>query len=145
PVDPRLLGEVLPAFTKRLGNAASRNLGRVSAAGCGVGDARLRIPARVGAGPDEIIFTSGATENDNLAIKGIAGQYRHKGNHVVTAVTEHKAVLDSCKRLEKEGYEVTYLPVRSDGLIDIDGLDRAITDGTILVSIMAANNETGVL
>ncbi len=145
PVDPRVLEEMLPFFTKRFGNAASRNHEFGWTADEAVEDGRRRIADLIGAAPDEIIFTSGATESDNLAIKGIAGQYRHKGNHVVTAVTEHKAVLDSCKRLEEEGYEVTYLPVRSDGLIDIDGLDRAITDGTILVSIMAANNETGVL
>src|SRR6202030_2665810 len=93
----------------------------------------------------EIIFTSGATESDNLAIKGVAEMYREKGNHIITAVTEHKAVLDTCKHLEKFGFRVTYLPVQKDGLVDLDDLKRAIDDKTILVSIMAANNEIGVL
>src|SRR5437868_4391676 len=145
PVDPRVLEEMLPFFTDRFGNAASRNHEFGWTADEAVQESRRRIAELIGAAPNEIIFTSGATESDNLAIKGVAGQYRRKGNHILTAVTEHKAVLDSCKHLEKEGYEVTYLPVRSDGLIEINELERAITDGTILVSIMAANNETGVL
>jgi cysteine desulfurase len=99
----------------------------------------------IGASAKEIVFTSGATESDNLAIKGVAWMYREKGNHLITAVTEHKAVLDSCKHLEKDGFEVTYLPVRKDGLIDIDRLKDAITDRTTLISIMAANNEVGVV
>src|SRR5256885_14543833 len=125
PVDPRVLEEMLPFFTERFGNAASRNHEFGWTADQAVQDGRRRIADLIGAAPDEIIFTSGATESDNLAIKGVAGQYRQKGNHVVTAVTEHKAVLDSCNHLGKEGYEVTYLPVRGDGLIDIDLLDRA--------------------
>ena len=99
----------------------------------------------IGATAKEIVFTSGATESDNLAIKGVAEMYREKGNHIITQVTEHKAVLDTCKRLEKYGYRVTYLPVQKDGLIDLDDLKRAIDDKTILVTIMAANNEIGVL
>src|SRR5438105_1010298 len=145
PVHPRVLEEMLPFFTDRFGNAASRNHQFGWTADEAVQEGRRRIAELIGAAPDEIIFTSGATESDNLAIKGVAGQYRHKGNHLVTAVTEHKAVLDSCKHLEKEGYEVTYLPVRNDGLIEINELERALTNRTILVSIMAANNETGVL
>ena len=107
--------------------------------------AREQIAKLIGATPKEIIFTSGATESNNLAIKGIAEMYRERGNHIITQVTEHKAVLDTCKRLEKYGYRVTYLPVKADGLIDIEDLKRAIDDKTILVSIMAANNEIGVL
>ena len=107
--------------------------------------ARERIAKLIGATTKEIIFTSGATESDNLAIKGVAEMYREKGNHIITAVTEHKAVLDTCKRLEKYGYRVTYLPVQKDGLIDLDDLKRAMDDKTILVTIMAANNEIGVL
>ena len=107
--------------------------------------ARERIAKLIGATTKEIIFTSGATESDNLAIKGVAEMYREKGNHIITAVTEHKAVLDTCKRLEKYGYRVTYMPVQKDGLIDLDDLKRAMDDKTILVTIMAANNEIGVM
>ena len=107
--------------------------------------AREQIARLIGATAKEIIFTSGATESNNLAIKGIAEMYRERGNHIITQVTEHKAVLDTCKRLEKYGYRVTYLPVKADGLIDLDDLARAMDDKTILVSIMAANNEIGVL
>jgi cysteine desulfurase len=107
--------------------------------------ARERVAKLVGATTKEIIFTSGATESDNLAIKGVAEMYREKGNHIITQVTEHKAVLDTCKKLEKQGYRVTYLPVQADGLIDIEDLKRAMDDKTILVSIMYANNEIGVL
>jgi cysteine desulfurase len=110
-----------------------------------VENARDRIAKLIGANAKEIIFTSGATESDNLAIKGVADMYREKGNHIITAVTEHKAVLDTCKRLEKHGYRVTYLPVQKDGLIDLDDLKRSMDDQTILVTIMAANNEIGVL
>ncbi len=111
----------------------------------GVETARAQIAKLIGATTKEIIFTSGATESDNLAIKGVAEMYREKGNHIITAVTEHKAVLDTCKRLEKYGYRVTYLPVMKDGLIDLDDLKRAMDDKTILVTIMAANNEIGVI
>ncbi len=136
---------MLPYFMDKFGNAASRNQAFGWAAEEGIETARERIARLIGATPKEIIFTSGATESDNLAIKGVAEMYREKGNHIITAVTEHKAVLDTCKRLEKYGYRVTYLPVQKDGLIDLDDLQRAMDDKTILVTIMAANNEIGVL
>ena len=145
PMDPRVLEEMLPYFMEKFGNAASRNHAFGWAAEEGVEIARERIAKLVGATTKEIIFTSGATESDNLAIKGVAEMYKEKGNHIITAVTEHKAVLDTCKRLEKYGYRVTYLPVQKDGLIDLDELKRAMDDKTILVSIMWANNEIGVL
>ena len=145
PVDPRVLEEMLPYFTDRFGNAASRNHSFGWAGEEAVETARERIAKLIGATTKEIIFTSGATESDNLAIKGVAEMYREKGNHIITAVTEHKAVLDTCKRLEKYGYRVTYLPVQKDGLVDLDDLKRAIDDKTILVTIMAANNEIGVV
>jgi cysteine desulfurase len=145
PMDPRVLEEMLPYFMEKFGNAASRNHSFGWAAEEGVETARERIAKLIGATTKEVIFTSGATESDNLAIKGVAEMYREKGNHIITAVTEHKAVLDTCKRLEKYGYRVTYLPVQKDGLIDLDDLKRAMDDKTILVTIMAANNEIGVL
>jgi len=145
PVDPRVLEEMLPYFTGKFGNAASRNHSFGWAGEEAVETARERIAKLIGATTKEIVFTSGATESDNLAIKGVAEMYREKGNHIITAVTEHKAVLDTCKRLEKYGYRVTYLPVQKDGLVDLDDLKRAIDEKTILVTIMAANNEIGVL
>jgi cysteine desulfurase len=145
PVDPRVLAEMLPYFVEKFGNAASRNHSFGWAAEEAVETARDRVAKLVGATAKEIVFTSGATESDNLAIKGVAETLREKGNHIITAVTEHKAVLDSCKRLERYGYRVTYLPVRKDGLIDLDDLQRALDDNTILVTIMSANNEIGVL
>jgi cysteine desulfurase len=145
PMDPRVLEEMLPYFMEKFGNAASRNHSFGWAAEEGVETARERIAKLVGATTKEIIFTSGATESDNLAIKGVAEMYREKGNHIITAVTEHKAVLDTCKRLEKYGYRVTYMPVQKDGLIDLDDLKRAMDDKTILVTIMYANNEIGVI
>src|SRR6266513_2892896 len=145
PLDPRVLEEMLPFFMEKFGNAASRNHSFGWAAEEAVEIAREQIAKLVGATTKEIIFTSGATESDNLAIKGVAEMYREKGNHIITAVTEHKAVLDTCKRLEKYGYRVTYLPVQKDGLIDLDDLKRAMDDKTILVTIMYANNEIGVL
>lgn len=145
PVDPRVLEAMLPYFTDRFGNAASRNHAFGWQAEEAVEVARKQVADLIGATAKEIVFTSGATESDNLAIKGAALMYREKGNHLVTVVTEHKAVLDTCKHLEKDGFEVTYLPVNRDGLIDLDQLRAAITDRTILVSIMAANNEVGVL
>src|SRR2546425_65222 len=144
-MDPRVLEEMLPYFTNKFGNAASRNHSFGWAGEEAVETARERIAKLIGATTKEIIFTSGATESDNLAIKGVAEMYREKGNHIITAVTEHKAVLDTCKRLEKYGFRVTYMPVQKDGLIDLDDLKRAIDDKTILVTIMAANNEIGVL
>src|ERR1041385_7244591 len=145
PVDPRVLEEMLPYFSDRFGNAASRNHSFGWAGEEAVETARERIAKLIGATTKEIIFTSGATESDNLAIKGVAEMYREKGNHIITAATEHKAVLDTCKRLEKYGYKVTYLPVQKDGLVDLEDLKRAFTDKTILVTIMYANNEIGVL
>src|SRR5262244_3980534 len=145
PVDPRVLEAMLPYFSERFGNAASRNHQFGWEAEQAVETAREQIAKLIGASAKEIIFTSGATESDNLAIKGVAEMYREKGNHIITAVTEHKAVLDTCKRLEKYGYRVTYLPVQKDGLIDLEDLKRAMDDKTILVTIMAANNEIGVL
>jgi len=145
PVDPRVLKAMLPYLSEQFGNAASRSHSFGWSADKAVETARAQVAALIGANKNEIVFTSGATESDNLAIKGGAEAYRSKGNHIITAVTEHKAVLDSCKRLEKYGYRVTYLPAQKDGLIDLDVLRRAMTDATILVTIMAANNETGVL
>jgi cysteine desulfurase len=145
PMDPRVLEEMLPYFMEKFGNAASRNHSFGWAGEEGVETARERVAKLVGATTKEIIFTSGATESDNLAIKGVAEMYKEKGNHIITAVTEHKAVLDTCKRLEKYGYRVTYLPVQKDVLVDLDELKRAMDDKTILVTIMAANNEIGVL
>ena len=145
PLDPRVLEAMLPFFTSRFGNAASNSHSFGWEAAAAVEKARRQIAASIGASAQEIIFTSGATESDNLALKGVAEGCREKGDHIITAVTEHKAVLDSCKHLEKIGCRVTYLPVSNDGLIDLDQLKDAFTDRTILVSIMAANNETGVL
>ena len=159
PMDPRVLEEMLPYFVEKFGNVASRNHSFGWAAEEAVETARERIAKLIGATAKEIIFTSGATESDNLAIKGAVEMYREEGDHIITAVTEHKAVLDTCKHLEKDGFRVTYLPVQKDGLIDLDHLKRALDgkaiddktrdktiDGkTILVTIMSANNEIGVL
>jgi cysteine desulfurase len=144
-VDPRVVTAMLPYFTEHFGNAASRNHEFGWEAEQAVDKARKQIADLIGATSKEIIFTSGATESDNLAIKGVAEMYAEKGNHIITEVTEHKAVLDTCKKLEKEGYRITYLPVMGDGLIDLEMLKEAITDKTILVSIMYANNELGVI
>jgi cysteine desulfurase len=145
PVDPRVLEAMLPYFTEKFGNAASRNHSFGWQAEEAVEVARKQVAELIGATAKEIVFTSGATESDNLAIKGAAHMYREKGNHLITLVTEHKAVIDTCKHLEKEGFEVTYLPVGRDGLVDLDRIRGAITDRTILISVMAANNEVGVL
>jgi cysteine desulfurase len=145
PLDPRVLDAMMPYFTKVFGNAASRNHSFGWEAEAAVEKAREQIAKLIGATAKEIIFTSGATESNNLAIKGIAEMYKERGNHIITQATEHKAVLDTCKRLEKSGYRVTYLPVKADGLIDIEDLKRAMDDKTILVSIMFANNEIGVI
>src|SRR5262244_2541339 len=143
--DPRVVEEMMPYFNELFGNAARGNHEFGWIAEQAVEQARERIAKLIGANTKEIIFTSGATESDNLAIKGVAEMYREKGNHIITQATEHKAVLDTCKRLEKYGYRVTYLPVQKDGRIDLDDLKRAMDDKTILVTIMTANNEIGVL
>jgi cysteine desulfurase len=145
PLDPRVLEAMMPYLTGIFGNAASRNHSFGWEAEQGVEKAREQIAKLIGATPKEIIFTSGATESTNLAIKGVAEMYAERGNHIITQVTEHKATLDTCKKLEKQGYRITYLPVQADGLIDIEDLKRAIDDKTILVSIMYANNEIGVI
>jgi cysteine desulfurase len=145
PVDPRVLETMLPYFTEHFGNSASRNHSFGWAAEEAVEAARKQVGDLLGANPKEIIFTSGATESNNLAIKGAAEMYREKGNHIITCVIEHKAVIDTCKKLEKLGARVTYLPVQKDGRISLDELRAAITDKTILISIMTANNEIGVL
>jgi cysteine desulfurase len=146
PVDPRVLDAMVPYFTTKFGNAASRSHKFGWEAEEAVDYARERIGKLIGAKDSkEIVFTSGATESDNLALKGVAEFYKDKGNHVITTVTEHKAVLDTCKRLEKEGFQVTYLPVGTDGRVDPDDVKRAITDKTILVSVMLANNEIGTV
>ena len=145
PVDPRVLDALLPYFTDRYGNAASKSHAFGWEADAAVDTAREQIAKLIGAAAKEIVITSGATESDNLALKGVADAYREKGNHIVTCVTEHKAVLDSCKVLQKHGFEVTYLPVRSDGMIDVERLKESLTDKTILISIMAANNEIGTI
>ncbi len=145
PLDPRVLDAMMPYFTTVFGNAASRNHSFGWEAEKAVEHAREQIAKLIGATAKEIIFTSGATESNNLAIKGIGEMYRERGNHIITQVTEHKAVLDTCKRMEKAGFRVTYLPVKADGLIDLEDLKRAIDDKTILVTIMFANNEIGVI
>src|SRR6187401_537337 len=137
PVDPRVLEEMIPYFTQKFGNAASRSHAFGWAAEEAVDYARERIAKLVCASSEkEIVFTSGATESNNVAIKGVAEFYKDKGDHIITSVIEHKAVLDTCKRLEKEGYRVTYLPVQKDGLVNLDDLRNAITDKTILITIM---------
>jgi cysteine desulfurase len=143
-VDPRVLDTMIPYFLSDFGNAASRNHAFGWKAEEGVEYAREQVAQLIGAKSDkEIVFTSGATESDNLAIKGVADFYKEKGNHIITSRTEHKAVLDTCKKLEKQGYTVTYLEVAQDGLIRPEQVAEAITDKTILVSIMFANNEVG--
>jgi cysteine desulfurase len=145
PLDPRVLEAMMPYLTGTFGNAASRNHSFGWEAEQGVEKAREQIAKLIGCTAKEVIFTSGATESNNLAIKGVAEMYRERGNHIITQMTEHKAVLDTCKRLEKSGYRITYLPVQADGLVDIEDLKRAMDDQTILVSIMYANNEIGVV
>ena len=146
PVDPRVLEEMLPYFTTTFGNAASRSHVFGWKAEEAVDHAREKVAKLIGAQSEkEIVLTSGATESDNLAIKGVAEFYKDKGNHIITTVIEHKAVLDTCKRLEKEGFTVTYLGVGKDGLVDPDDVKKAITDKTILVSVMLANNEVGTI
>ncbi|MBP1603822.1 MAG: Cysteine desulfurase [Acidobacteria bacterium] len=161
PVDPRVLEAMLPFFTEKFGNAASRNHAFGWQAEEAVETGRKQVADLIGASAKEIVFTSGATESDNLAIKGVAHMYRNEsdnlaikgvahmyrnqGDHIVTVQTEHKAVIDTCKRLEKEGFRVTYLPVRKDGLVDLDELRDALGEKTILISVMMANNEIGVI
>ena len=145
PLDPRVLDAMLPFLSARFGNAASHTHSFGWEAGAAVVAARQQIAALINASPNEIVFTSGATESDNLAIKGVAEVLRDRGNHIITVATEHKAVLDSCKHLEKQGFRITRLPVSSDGRIDLEQLATALTKDTILVSVMAANNESGVI
>ena len=146
PVDPRVLAAMLPFFTEKFGNASSKNHPFGWEAEAAVDSVRQQVARLIGASsPREIVFTSGATESDNLAIKGVAQAYRERGNHIVTCATEHKAVLDACKALEKQGFKVTYLRVQSNGLVDLQRLEDSLTDKTILVSIMAANNEIGTI
>src|SRR5678816_4653706 len=145
PLDPRVLDAMMPYLTDKFGNAASRNHQFGWDAEAAVEDARKQIALLIGADHREIVFTSGATESDNLAVKGVAGMYREKGDHIITCVTEHKAILDSCKHLEKEGCRVTFLPVSDKGFVSLDDIRNAITEKTILISIMTANNEVGVV
>src|ERR1700732_2995935 len=145
PVDPRVVQAMLPYFPHPSGNAASRNHPFGWEAEEAVDKARKQVADLIGANAKEIVFTSGATESDNLAIKGVAEMYRNKGNHIITAVTEHKAVIDPCKRLAREGFDVSFLPVDRFGRVSAQQIAEAITDKTILVSIMAANNEIGTL
>src|SRR5437667_489907 len=145
PLDPRVLEAMMPYLTDQFGNAASRTHKFGWEAEEAVEEARKQLAALIGADAREIVITSGATESDNLAVKGVAWMYREKGNHIITAVTEHKAILDTCKHLEKEGFRVTFLPVDNRGFVDLDDLRKAITDKTILISVMTANNEVGVI
>src|SRR6476659_10622865 len=145
PVDPRVLEAMLPYFTQVFGNAASRSHSFGWTAEKASEAARDQVGALIGASGKEIVWTSGATESDNLAIKGAAEFHKDRGNHIITAQTEHKAVLDTCKRLEKDGFEVTYLPVEKDGRVNPEDVRKAITPKTILITIMYANNEIGII
>lgn len=145
PTDPRVFEVMQPYFSGHFGNAASRNHSFGWEAEEAVERARKQVADLVGASAREIVFTSGATESNNLALKGVAEMYAERGNHIITAATEHKAVLDTCKHLEKQGVRVTYLPVQQNGLVDLEQLRAAITDKTILISVMYANNEIGVI
>ena len=145
PMDPRVLEAMMPYFTHKFGNAHSRSHSYGWEAEEGVEKARGQIAKLIGADEKEVIFTSGATESNNLALKGVAEFYKDRRNHIVTTVTEHKCVLDTCRHLEQEGFTVTYLPVQQNGLVDLDRLREAVTDKTVVVSIMAVNNEIGVI
>ncbi|HVI91290.1 MAG TPA: IscS subfamily cysteine desulfurase [Dongiaceae bacterium] len=145
PCDPRVVEAMLPYFTEKFGNPHSRNHSFGWEAEEGVEKARRQIASIIGADEKEVIFTSGATESNNLALKGVAHFEKDRKNHIITTVTEHKCILDSCRHLEMEGFKVTYLPVQQNGLIDLEQLKAAITDKTVLVSIMAVNNEIGVI
>jgi cysteine desulfurase len=145
PLDPRVLEAMLPYFTQKYGNAASRQHSFGWEAEQAVEDARRKIAALIGADAKEIVFTSGATESNNLALKGVAEAYAARGNHIVTVATEHKAVFDTCKHLEQAGWRVTYLAVKPDGLLDLDTFRASLTDASVLASVMYANNEIGVI
>jgi cysteine desulfurase len=145
PLDPRVLEAMMPYFTYKFGNPGSRSHSYGWEAEEGVEKARGQVAKLIGADEKEVIFTSGATESNNLAIKGVAEFYKDRRNHIVTTVTEHKCVLDTCRHLEQEGFTVTYLPVQQNGLIDLDRLREVVTDKTVVVSIMAVNNEIGVI
>ena len=145
PTDPRVVDAMMPYFTQKFGNPHSRNHAYGWEAEEAVEEGRRQVADIIGANSKEIIFTSGATESNNLALKGVAQFYKSKRNHIITCVTEHKCVLDTCRHLEQDGFDVTYLPVQENGLIDLDELKAAMTDKTVLVSIMAVNNEIGVI
>ena len=145
PMDPRVLEAMMPYFTTKFGNPASRSHAYGWEAEEGVEQARAQVAKLIGADEKEIIYTSGATESNNLAIKGVAEFYKDRRNHIVTTVTEHKCVLDTCRHLEQQGFTVTYLPVQKNGLVDLEQLRAAVTDKTVVVSVMAVNNEIGVI
>ena len=145
PTDPRVLDKMIPWFTEKFGNPHSRSHSFGWEAEEATEIAREHIADIIGASAKEIVFTSGATESNNLAIQGVANFYQGKKNHIITCNTEHKCVLDSCRNLQQQGFEVTYLPVETNGIVDIQKLAEAITDNTVLVSIMAVNNEIGVI
>ena len=145
PCDPRVVDAMLPYFTEKFGNSASRNHSFGWEAEEGVDQARKHIAGLINADAKEIVFTSGATESDNLALKGVVEMYKEKGDHIITSSTEHRAVIDAAKSLEKKGIKVTYLPVDKAGRVDPDDVRNAITDKTILISIMLANNEIGTI
>ncbi|MBI3330226.1 MAG: aminotransferase class V-fold PLP-dependent enzyme, partial [Nitrospinae bacterium] len=145
PIDPEVLDAMMPYLTHQFGDPSSRSHAWGWAAEEAVDRAREQVATLIGAQPEEIIFTGGATESDNLAIKGIARAYKTTGNHIIAQQTEHRAVLDACRMLEREGFEITYLPVDQQGLVDPEAVREAITDQTVLVSIMQANNEVGTI
>jgi cysteine desulfurase len=146
PMDPRVLEAMIPYFTEKFGHPGSRNHPFGWEAEAGMERAREQLAKLIGArDPKEVVFTSGGTESDNLALKGVAEMYREKGDHIITTVIEHRAILDPCRRLEKQGVRVTYVPVGSDGIVDVDQIRRAVTAKTILISVMFANNEIGAI